>query len=759
MIEALIRNILRSRLLVLALLASISLAAVSGVVKLRFDNSLEIWFLEGDEGIADYKRFLELFGTDQVVLLVWECDDAFSGENLARLARLEKTVSAVPDVLQVSSLASASIPRDEVGDLAVGPLFSPPPEDPTILAARRAATLASPFMTSSLVSPDGRAVALVAEIAHHPGRFAYKRVLLARLAEIVEAERERDGTRIHLAGAAVLDRAFFDYTERDMLLFLPILLMAICAIILLLFRRLSAVAVALGVVSISLLWTLGLQGWLGWKITVVSSVLAPLLMAIGIADAIHVLSEFYDQYGRAGSRKEAVLRAMDVVWRPCLFTSLTTAAGFLSLLVSPILPVRQLGMLAALGVLLTLGVTILLVPLALSLAPAPKTAYLEQRERGAIGWLLLRLQGGGLRRARISLWVAGGLTAGAIVGLFSLDVGTNMLEFFRPDDPVRQTTERVDELIGGTISVEYLIQADGEHGFLTPERLGRLDRFADYLRKQPNVQGVHGLPEILKELDAALRGVPADQGRMPDSRPKIAQYMLLIEGNPDVQRFIKKRGQVGRFSLRVSMAGSQKLSRRVPIIDAYREQNIETPGFVLPGTGMVPLMNRMEQHLLQSQMNSFGLAVLVIGALMILLLRSFRLGLLGMVPNLAPVLLTLGVMGFAAIRLDIATVMIASVVLGLVVDDSIHLLARLQRELPAVGGDSALAVDRALATVGRPILITSLVLILGFWTLLFASFQPNIHFGLLSGAAVLAALVADLVVVPAALRVFRPRLG
>ncbi len=763
MIDAISHWSLRHRAAVLGLLIAVSALAVQGLRSLEFDNSLEIWFLEGDPGIERYRDFVEQFGSDEVVLLAWEVTDAFSDETLGRLARLEQATSRVPHVLSVRSLASASIPRDEDGELATNALFSPPPADPRLRAMRAEAALASPLLTSSLLAPDGKAVAVVIEVEHLEGEFDYKREVLAALEGIVSAEQDRGGPPIALTGTIVLDRAFFDRTERDMTLFVPILLAVICVAMLGLFRRPSSVAVPMSVVAVSLLWTLGLQGLVGWKITVVSSVLAPLILAMGIADAVHVYSEYLEQSGKrlagsADSRQDAIVDALRAVWRPCLFTSLTTAAGFLSLLVSPIRPVRQMGLLAACGVLIAFVVTIFLVPVVLSLLPAPPPDALQRHRRGPLARLLARLAGGTPRRWWASVLVATGLVAGAAVGIANMRVGTNMLEFFTADDPVRRSTERVDELIGGSVSVEYLIEADGDHGYLTPGRLARLDTFADYLRRQPNVVGVHGLTEVIKELDAAMRAVPASQGRLPDKSDLLAQYLMLIEGNELYQRFVRRGGRLGRFSLRVKMINSELLAAKVPEIDAHREAEIETPGFTLPGTGMVPLMNRMERFLLQSQLASFGLALLVISVMMMLVLGSVRLGALGMIPNLAPIAVTLGVMGVAGIRLDIGTVMIASVVLGLVVDDSIHLLARIQRNLGSSQVDLGAVVDASVREVGRPILVTSAVLVAGFWSLLFASFQPNIYFGLLAGVTILMALLADLILLPAILRLVRPRL-
>ena len=758
MVESFARFCLRRRWLVIGLVVALSVLAALGTTRLRFDNSLEIWFVEGDPGIERYREFIELFGTDEILILAWEAEDVFARDNLERIRRIEEHAVEVEHVQRVISLASVTVPRDEAGDVVVGSLFDPIPDDPAIFAARKRAALESPFVTSALVSKDGKATAVVVEIDHIEGEFEYKRRLLDELRAIIAEESTRGGSEIVLAGTADLDHAFFEYTERDMILFLPIIFFCICIAILTIFRRPATVIIPLCVVFVSILWTLGIQGLLGWKITVVSSMLAPLLMAMGIADAVHVVTEYLDELLEGRTRAEAAIEALKKVWRPCLFTSLTTSAGFLSLLVSNIQPVRRTGMLAAIGVLIAFVVTVVLVPALLTVVKAPDHRYLERMRGGVISRMLGVLGRGSPRRSWITVGVAVALVAGALLGASKLEIGTNMLDFFRKDAPARQAVEYVDEKIAGIISVEYMIKADGEHGYLTPDRLKRLDTFAEYMRGQPNVTGVHSLVEILKELDAALRGLPASEGRVPDSRELIAQYMLLLEGNEQIDRFIQDDGALGRFAMRVTMTGGNRLSRKVPEIDRYRRTEIETEGFQLPGTGLVPLMNQMERYLLQSQIRSFGLAFTVITLMMIGLLRSLRLGLFGMIPNLVPVLLTLGFMGFAAIRLDIGTVMIASVALGLVVDDSIHLLARVQRELPGAGHDLALALERAIQTVGRPILATSLVLTLGFWTLLFASFTPNIYFGFLAGVTIFTALIADLVFLPAALRLVRPRL-
>ena len=749
-----VQFILRHRVAVLAVLLAVTAVAGYFAARVAFDNTIEIWFLEGDEGLAGYRRFLDLFESDELVVVAMAPGDVFTTQNLALVDRIARRLRGIDNVIRVTSLTDVEVPRAVDGGVEIGPLMDGIPSDPAELEDIRRRALSNPLLSGTLLSPKGDATAIVAQIAHIQGQFDYKVALLKQVREIL-SEEASGGPALHLGGAPVIDDAFFRYTERDFDTFMPVAFLLVTIVIFVIFRRPSSVMLPLSVVLLSEVWTFGLMGLLGLKINVVSTILAPLLLAVGIADSIHLLSEYFDELGAGRSRQEAIVGATGNVFTPCLLTSVTTAAGLLSLLTSELGPIREFGAMAAVGVLLAFVITMVFMPVALSfLKPRPGRA-LATSGNGPLVRALLCLGRLGTRRPGVVIGVSVLLAVAAVAAVTRLEVGTNSMDYFRRSDPVRQDIDFIDARIGGTASIEFLLQGDEPGAFKEPAALAKMEALSAYLEDLPGVSRAYSIVDYLKEMNRVLHGGDPKYYVLPATRAEAAQYLLLMEGSDDLDDLIQDDAQIARVSARIRMEDSMALSARVDEIEAYLATHFRD-GIRAQATGLVMLMHEMEAYLLQSQIRSFAVAFVVIVILMGMMLRSLTLGLFAMIPNVLPVLLTMGIMGVAGIHLDVGTVTIASIILGLVVDDSIHFLYRIREELPRCR-DTAEAILVSIRSVGKPIFSTSVILALGFWVLCLASFKPNINFGLLSGTAIVLALLADLIVLPAAIILLKPR--
>ncbi|MCA9527794.1 MAG: MMPL family transporter, partial [Myxococcales bacterium] len=676
-------------------------------------------------------------------------EDVFTPDLLARIDRVTRASTDGPYVRRVRSLTNVETFRNLDGDVLIGPLVDELPADATAAAEIRRQALDDPLIRGNLVAPDGHAAAVVIEMDPAGNTMEGKTALVAHLRAAV-AQASGAGVEMAIAGSPPIDDAFFRYTERDGKVLGGLAIAVVIAATFFVFRRLSAALIPLAVVILAVIWTGGLMGVLGVAINIVSANIVSLILAVGVADTIHVLADYYQHLMAGEDRDEAVEGSISSLIAPCFFTSATTAAGLLSLLASDLKPVREFGWLGAFGVLAAFVLTMTLVPGVLGFARPPDPAFVERQRSGPLSRLLAWLGRPTPRRSRIVLGLSVPLVALAAVAVSRLDVGSNPVGYFKTHDPVRLATERVDDALGGSTSVEFLVHAPDD-GLADPERLARLEDFQRFVVDQPGIEQALSITDALKEIHRVLLGDPPGTGRLPDNRPLAAQLHLMLEGAEDYDTMVQDDASVGRISARASFKEAGELVDAMPELEALLARAYSSEELTVHPTGYVKLMGNMEIYLISSQIQSFLVAFAVVTAMMFFVTRSVPLGLFSMIPNLVPIVLGLGLMWVAGIQLDPGTVMIGSIALGLVVDDTVHFLVRLRRSL--ADAPMPAAIERTMSQTGRPIIVTSVVLALGFATLGFGSFTPNVAFGVVSAVVILCALLADLLLLPAVLLV------
>lgn len=494
-----------------------------------------------------------------------------------------------------------------------------------------------------------------------------------------------------------------------------------------------------------MLWTFGVMGQAGLHINLVSQSLVVVVFAVGIADSIHVLAEYQRALAGHLGKTEALVEAMSTLVVPCFFTTITTVAGMLSLTTSHLAPVREFGLLAGLGVTFALVLSMTFLPAVLALAPAPSAAALERQDGGPMARLLAQVVAVVERRRAAILATFALAVAGSAALIPRLEVGANPAAYFRADDPVRDDIRVIDQTLGGSTSIELFVTAEDE-ALKDPARLARLEGLERWLEGLPSVTRVGSITNALAALNLAMTGTRA----LPRTEAAVAQALLLLEDEPELSALVSEDYTRARVSARVRMSETAALVAEIPRVEAKLTAEFSGPDLRVEPTGFVKLISQMELYIVDSQVRSFLAAFVLISVMMALLLRSVRLGLYAMIPNLGPVVVGLGVMQLLSIRLDPGTAMLGSLTLGLVVDDTVHMTSRIRLHLVA-GLSTREAVTRAILEVGRAVIITSLILSAGFGVLALGSFTPNIYLGGMAAVVILLALAADLFVLPAAL--------
>ena len=736
---------------------STSSAALFGLlgsfaVRIGFETSPEIWFPPSDPSLAAYRVLTDRFGGDRFVLAVFEDRDegVFSNRALGVVDRLTRALEDAPHVRQVQSLTTYEWVHGADGVLEAEDLIdeSALPLPAAERERARELVLGDPLAAGLLVDDDARATAVVALM--EPGR-----VELEEVAETVEAVRAsagaiaaESGYAIHLTGAPVIDHTMFHSSTQDNLVLMPTLYGFIALVLFLVVRRPGPVGSTLLLIALVSVWLVGLIVLAGSALNNLTAMLPMILLAVAVANAVHVLVAFERALpGAEGDRPRAVRRALVATFRPCFFSSFTTALGFASLTISDMPPLAAFGLLAAIGVLLAFGASMTFLPAALSLG-RPRPGVVGGRRLPAI-LEALRLLSSRRPRAVVATGVV--VTALALASASRIEVENVAIEFLRSDNPTRVATEAAQDAIGGVGNLELVLEAEGPDGVKDPAFLARVAALQEQVQRLPEISKTVSLVDLVRRLHRVLEDDDPRFERIPDSREAVAQLLLLYEmadPDQDLDDLVNADFSSMRIFGRMGVVSAERTEEIVAHLRAFRDRELE--GIGAEATGIAILYNAMGVLVFRTFVASFVLALIVITLTIALSLRSVSMGLLSMIPNVLPIVWVLGVMGATGIPLNIGTALVAGITLGIAVDDTIHFLARYS-DARRAGLELPAAVEYVFDHSGAAIVTTSVILMGGFWTLIFAQFLPVAYLGLISGITIAFALTADLLLLPALL--------
>ncbi len=773
----------------------------SQLPKLTIDTSTESFFHQTDPVILKYHQFQEQFGRDDIIILALNPPEVFSRDFFERLEALHSAIeSDVPHIEKVTSMINARSTRGRGDELVVDGLLDEWPGDATEMAAFRARVIANPLYRNALISEDGRFTTItiqtdsfsfeqdagpdqgggddvdllsafedeVPEVsgngdsqAEAPSSRPYltdieKTAMVDALLKVVE-QHKRPDFPIYVAGSPVVDHRIKSNLQSDMALFMGLELGVIAIILLALFRRISPVLLSLLVVVVSLVSTLGLMALAGAPITIPTQILPSFLLAVGIADSVHILSLFFKHLEQDPDRRSAIKHALSHSGRAIVLTSLTTAGGLMSFAGSELAPVSDLGVYAPAGVMLTLLYSLTLLPALLAVLPLRSAPVNEAQDKvGAIDRVLLRSAEYSISNPRRVVFVSALLVVVALVGALRLRFSYDPLSWLPSTETVRSDTRIVDERMKGSVSLELLLETKEKNGWREPERLRKLDMMsgeAEATRSGAVYVGkTSSAASVIKEINQALNENRPEHYLVPQDKKLVAQEFFLFEssGSDDLEDVVDSQFQKARFTMKLPALDAVDYSRFVVAMEnRFKEVFGETVD--VTATGIVALLFKTITAMIYSMAQSYVSALAIISVLMILLVGNLRMGLLSMIPNLTPIILTMGVMGWFGIPLDAFTLLIGSIAIGLVVDDTIHIMDNFKVYFDQTG-DVSLAFRKTLQTTGRAVVCTSVVLATGFLIYMGSSMKNLVHFGMLTTLTIVTALVADVFLMPALLR-------
>lgn len=780
--------ICRHRIKTLIAMVLVIAGFISQLPKLTIDTSFEGMFHEKDPLRIQYNRFRDDFGQDRIILVSVRTPDIFAEPCLLKLKALHHEFDdKLPHLDEVKSLINARVTRGEGDTLIVEDLLQDWPGKEIDLAEIRKYAVNNPVYLNDYLSEDGRIAAFIirpratvaeTDLPDAAGGFdeddsrteketpagapSPNRHYLSKQENkaVVEAVNrivrrfEAPDFEMAIAGGPVSEEKYDRITQVNMARFRKIMMGVIFVFLFLLFRRISGAVYPLIIVYGALFSTMGLMAATGVSVSVFTVILPSFLMAVGIADSVHILAIFYREFQNGRHKYDAIAFAMGHSGFAIVMTSMTTSAGLLSFSFSEIASIGYLGIFAAIGTGLALLYTILLLPAFLALTPIKrkKTRRFITKTR-LMDRFLLFFSGLSVTHPVKIMLFGTVLFLAAGIGLSQLRFAQNNKVVFPKTMKIRQDLEFIDENLKGIASVELVVDTKKQNGLYNPVLLKKLDRLRAEIKGMKHgdiyVGKVRSINDILKETNRALHENRQDYYTIPDKRDLVAQELFLFEnsGADDLERIVDSQFSKTRISIKMPWPEAVASDRFVKqLYGLYRD---ELDGLAdVWVTGMLHLMGNGMTASIRSMSKSYVLAFCLISLLMIVLIGDLRLGLYSMIPNLLPIWIVMGFMGAFGVIIDLVALMIGSIALGLVVDDTMHFMYNYRRYFD-IKKEPGFAVRETLLGTGRAILITSLVLSAGFFVMLFSPLHNTTKFGLYTGIIILVALLADFMVAPA----------
>jgi len=779
----------------------------------RLDNALDKLMSAGDPDWDYTKKARRTFNNWNSILVTLSAPDCFDPGVLAqeaelsrRFSRLELEIDGVRvnPVIDIVGLSDCNTVVSSETGMRVIPVMDEPPPDRGGAELVRERALNDPILVDNCANRSCTMIALQVMLAPPPkGMMPFGQEVAKRLEEIADDVQSKGPAEIRTIGEPVFNLTATEHTRRDLTMLAPLGLLLVAGVLALAFRSLAGVLLPLLTPVCAVIWTLGFVALTGSSLTVTTGIVPLLVVSIGTASTMHVVAH----HGLEGGEnpREYVRAALAKVGGAVLLAGCTTALGFSSLITSNIINIREMGLYASFGIVADTILSLSLVPALLTFRRRP----VSRPGRTSGTPLVNRLLVAAGRLSRKYRWqvlgISGMIVIACVAGMAGLRVETNYLQLLREDDPFRVTDTLIQEKLAGLRSFDLYVEPDAGYFasrtgnqdklFREPEllkRMVKLHRLFEPLRcpcgselplegkppgsnvscprcnathviprKSPlarTVRNVISVADFVRQMHRASNGGDPAAYAIPEERATISKYFF-NHGHPeDMDPYIVPNHMFARVIVQTDM---EPTSANVTAFNeelGSRAREIFGPTASVRACNAGTCIASAQDAISWGQLKSLGITLLCISLILALVFRSLRIGLIALLPNLLPLAVLFGMMGWAGIRLDIGTSIVGCMGLGIAVDDTIHFLDRYFREV-AAGHPSPTAVERTLSTTGRPILFTSVALTLGYGLLTMSSFVPIAHLGMCTAVTMMSAMVGDLLLLPALLAVFEPAPG
>lgn len=731
--------IIRHRFIVICLIAAVSALMVYNLRGLRVNPDIIAYLPKTDPVVELFDRIGDEYRGNALALVALHADDVITSDVLTVVNNLTRRLRTVEGVSTVTSLTNVIDIRDADGQIEIGRLVDEHaiPSDPGALTALKTYILSRDRYCGRLLSEDGAHTLIVCRLRSGAGEVETVRRIRQAAAEIAP------NAELYFGGSPVILEQINSVILDDLLLLVPLVSLLVVLSLYFSFRSLRGVALPIVSVALSTLWTLGTMAWMGVALSIISDIIPVILIAIGSAYGIHLVNVFDATVTVEGSKHADAGRALSVIAIPVLLAAVTTIVGFVSFIFGSYLTmIREFGVFTALGVFFSLIVSVTLIPAVVVALPVRRrgdNAAAPPRGRAfdrGMDLMAVKI----LKHPRTVLGLGVLIVVSGAFGISSVERRVDIYDYFKKDAPLRRTDQVMKTHFGGSIPIQILVRGD----LLEPGVLREIKRLQDSLDAMDDVHNPQSVADLIEEMSDVM-----GEGKViPDSREKIANLWFLLEGEEVMEQLVNhdRTEALVQATMR-EVKTAQQLEETVATIDTLLA-SLRLPVQGAGQTGMVSIYNNLDVSILQSQYISLALALALIFFCLVLLVGSVVGGLVGMIPMAVTLVMVFGVMGYAGIPLDVATVLVGSISIGIGIDYTIHVISRYRSEYRVVG-EKREALHRTLVSTGRAVVINVITVTLGFLVLLLANLVPLQRFGILGALTMVSAGLGALFLVPA----------
>ncbi len=738
--------IVRWRRLLFALLIIVSVGGLAFSRNISIDNSLELWFLEGDPALEAYNEFKKKYGNDEVILAMVDCtkDGMFSHAMLSAIYKASKEIeNDSKNFKRVLSVGLSPYIGLNGNDLTIEDLMNGPVNSIDEAEEIRRRFMDDPFKQRILQSASSTWAIIIAEPVATPD-------MDSRRPEIIESMRSKlTGFNCKLAGMGIMYNELNRLSVQDGVIFNAVAYVAIAAMVFILYRSWVFLFMALGAMFFSGLGFLGFYGLFGQNFNMVTIVLPTLMMILSFSDVAYAYNNYcYNSAHVRKNREEGLEHVFYEVLSPCLFTSLTNTAGFLALVTSPLDVLRVFGLFAGFACMAEYVVSMIVSAFILGQIDLKEEVQIRRPFENLVDWWMPRMP----RYYVHILVITAILTVASIYGISRLQVDTYSMGFLHESNPVRVDSDAVEATYGNYLPLEVRLLTGEKEGVKKVEFLRRLEQTINDLLAVPGMEKPASILDVLKKMNQVMsNGDMAQTYVVPASDEAVSQLLMLYESDPDNDlEYMTDNPDYSetRLTVRVPMISAAGLFEFEEKASRILEKNFAGTSITWKFGGYVPLYARIISYVTWSQISSFATAFIFVFGAIFILFRRLKAMVLIILPNIFPILFTLGFMGITGLKLDIATVTIAAIAMGIVVDDSIHALYLFYDPSRSKFAPVEAVVD-GIREAGPAIVSTSLIYSIGFLFMVFASIKSVIYFGLLLSLTIIVALFCELTIMPA----------
>jgi len=733
---------------------------------LFFAHSADMWFLEGDPTLTQYQQLKDRFGDTQYLVVGVEAregsENIFDPLTMEAIARIHEFLEEHDLVVDVTSLANYQhiVAEEDVIDTRdliedtenVTDLLTDPETRQSLAGILSKEEIALEL----LVTRDLKHTLAVAEtVFKKDGRTDHHVKVVNDLYTFLDIEGYADkGIAVHIFGRPFISHQFSTGSGKDQGTAYPLIFLISVVLLLFAFRRVSVVFTPWLVIICAVMIVFSVQGALHWPLSVANASMPFLVIILCIGESMHVMIEYFALRRDGREPKQAARETITTLWMPSFYTSATTMMGFIGITITKLAPLREYGMLAVVGVIATFLLTLTLLPALLSfIRSVPKGGV--NKQGGLLPMALRRLGDFSLGNAKLLTGLLALITAGSLFLTFQLSFDSNFVKLFKQDSEFRHSFNYFDEQYKGGQTLEFMVSAgDREAGVLNSEFMQRIAAFEAYLDGLEQSGKPASILEYLRKLNFTLHNNEPEYYRLPSSAALAAQLLLMYENtgpNQDVADYKTIDNQWLRITVRttnMSAVETQQLIR-----DIKAKVATDFPDLEVEITGDLVLFNALDFFIAEGLAMSFSFALVTIALCLFVLFRDVKFTLLALFPSVFPIVFAGGVMKLMGIAPDLTTMIIASITIGIAVDDTIHFLVRYRRAR-AEGLDLEDSVHSALLHAGNAIFLSTVVLGLGFAVFLTSTMMSGVYFGLFAVIIIVMALVGDLLFLPALMRIF-----